>query len=63
MLIIVKGTLQACSSLHAKALDGILCGEDKSLHLGKFLDTVLRCSVTHQHSPGGTKTCLCPVQL
>lgn len=29
----------------------------------KPLDTVLRCSITHQSSPGGTKICLCPSQV
>lgn len=30
-VLIVKGMLQAHSRLHAKALDGLLCGEDESL--------------------------------
>lgn len=45
VLIIVKGMLLACSSLCAKALDGILHGEGESLGLGKLLDTVLHCSI------------------
>lgn len=60
MLIIVKGMLQAHSSLRAKALGGILCREGKSLGLGKLPGAVLCWSVTHQCSLGGTETCLCP---